>query len=321
MPSSHKKQTGGRKIWLPCGETSIFALNFTSSNSPVIIRAELSSLNSLKVWGEGQKPHHNIALLAGLGRRHHGGQTLWPLYCMGKLWSSQGCFCGGSGWETDCLHLQWDQLALCPSMAAWGHSPCTTPQGWALGHPTSERGRGGPLWLDQQLEVCQLLVASPQVIYPVGLNGHDEPIITSLPEPLASGVSLTTGESIYLDIDIPSSPVEEPDQKIPLLGEVSTIVVASPHKSPLKSEGSMTMKVSNLLSQAMLETSSCRSKHSSPRKPNPMVVPMTPSQKPEGPLWPVNTSSQESVEAAEASLEDIPAGISPIAAVSRTWKC
>ena len=49
-----------------------------------------------------------------------------------------------------------------------------------------------------------------------------------------------------------------------------------------------------------------------------MLVPTTPLQKPEGPLWPVNTSSQMSIEVMEASLEDIPASISPIAAVSRT---
>ena len=49
-----------------------------------------------------------------------------------------------------------------------------------------------------------------------------------------------------------------------------------------------------------------------------MVVPMTPPQKLEGPLQPVDTFSQASIEVAEASLEDIPASISPIAAVSRT---
>ena len=49
-----------------------------------------------------------------------------------------------------------------------------------------------------------------------------------------------------------------------------------------------------------------------------MVVPMTPTQKPEGPLQPVNTSSQVSIEAVEASLEDISTSISPIAAISRT---
>ena len=90
-----------------------------------------------------------------------------------------------------------------------------------------------------QLEVCQLLATSPQVIYPIGLNGQDKPIITSLPEPLASSISLPTGKPIYLGIDIPSPPMEEPDQKIPPLGEVSTIIVASPHKSPPKLEGSL----------------------------------------------------------------------------------
>ena len=46
------------------------------------------------------------------------------------------------------------------------------------------------------LEVHQLLVSGLQVAYPIGLNGHEEPIITSLPESLANGISLTGGESI-----------------------------------------------------------------------------------------------------------------------------
>ena len=150
------------------------------------------------------------------------------------------------------------------------------------------------------------------------MNGHDKPIITTVPALLASGVSLTTSEHIYLGIDIPSPPVEEPDQMIPSLGEVSTILIASPHKSPPKLEGSMTTEVSNLLSQAVLEASSCETKHSSPRRPTPAVVLMIPPQEPKGQLQPVETSSQVSVEEAEASLEDIPTGISPIAAVSRT---
>ena len=57
-----------------------------------------------------------------------------------------------------------------------------------------------------QLEVCQLLAAGPQVIYPIGLNGHDEPIITTLPELLDSSISLIACEHIYLGIDIPSPP-------------------------------------------------------------------------------------------------------------------
>ena len=62
-----------------------------------------------------------------------------------------------------------------------------------------------------QLEVHQLLISGWQVTYPIGLNGHEEPIITSLPKSLANGVSLTGGKSIYLEIDIPQCLAEEPD--------------------------------------------------------------------------------------------------------------
>ena len=82
-----------------------------------------------------------------------------------------------------------------------------------------------------QQEVCQLLITIPQIVYPMGLNGCDEPVIIHLLELLASGVSLTASKPVFLEIDILPSPVEKPDQKVPPLGEASTIMVASPHKS------------------------------------------------------------------------------------------
>ena len=80
----------------------------------------------------------------------------------------------------------------------------------------------------------------------------------------------------------------------------------------------MTTEVSNLLCQAVLEVSSCESEHSSPKRPTTAVVLMTQSQKPDGPLQSVNTSSQASIEEADSSLEDIPTNISQIAAISRS---
>ena len=62
-----------------------------------------------------------------------------------------------------------------------------------------------------QLEVCKLLVPGQQVAHPIGLNGCEEPIITSLPESLANGISLTRGKSIYLEINTPQSLAEELD--------------------------------------------------------------------------------------------------------------
>ena len=152
-------------------------------------------------------------------------------------------------------------------------------------------------WISQ-LEVCQLLATSPQVIYPIGLNGHDEPIITTLPELLDSGISLIVSKHIYLGINIPSFPVEEPDQKMLPLEDIPTILVTSPPKS----EGSMTTEVRNLLSQAALEASSCESQHSSPRRPTTAVIFMSSPQKPEDLPWPANTSSQASINEGEASL-------------------
>ena len=52
-------------------------------------------------------------------------------------------------------------------------------------------------WISQ-LEVCQLLSAGPQVIYPVGLNGCDQSVTIDLPELLHSGSSITTDEHPHL---------------------------------------------------------------------------------------------------------------------------
>ena len=79
-----------------------------------------------------------------------------------------------------------------------------------------------------QLEVCQLLISGLQVAYPVGLYGWEDPIITSLPESLANGISLTECGSIYPEVNILQAMVEEPDQKALPLGRCSSILIASP---------------------------------------------------------------------------------------------
>ena len=62
-----------------------------------------------------------------------------------------------------------------------------------------------------------------------------------------------------------------------------------------------------------MKVSSCESEHSSSRKITTVAVIMSPPQKMEVSLQPIDSSSQASVEQAEASLEDIPTNISPIA--------
>ena len=243
---------------------------------PCYSQVELSFLNGLKVYGEGQKPHHDIAFLLvqveeAMGDIHYGLSIVWVYPSQVRAASMEeavrkltACTSSGTDWP---YTLVWLHKGTC-------HAPL--PKEGHLGILPWRGAEAAPCVWISQLKVYQLLVTSPQVICPIGLNGHDKPIITSLPELLASSISLTTGKPIYVGIDILSPPVEELNQKIPPLGEVSTIMVASPHKSPPKSEGSMIIEVRNLLSWAVLETSSCRSEHLSPRRPTPVAVPTTP---------------------------------------------
>ena len=176
-----------------------------------------------------------------------------------------------------------------------------------------------------QLEVCRLLVSGLQVNHPVGLNGHEEPIITSLPESLANSVSLTRGISVYLEIDIPQPMAEEPDWKALPIGRCSTIIITSTLKTtPLKLERevSMTMEVRSLLSWVMLHTSGHGSGNLTPKRPNPVVILTPPPHKLKELPKPVDTSSQVStlddVEMAEVSLEGVSTTISPIAVTPRS---
>ena len=96
-----------------------------------------------------------------------------------------------------------------------------------------------------KLDVHHFLSTSSQVVYPSGLNGHDEPIITTLPELLSSSISIITSKHPYLEINIP--PKEESDTKVLPIGEASIIQTTNPCQSPPKLEGSMTTEVNDLV--------------------------------------------------------------------------
>ena len=194
------------------------------------------------------------------------------------------------------------------------HSPRTST--WAS--YLRERWRKPPCGQISQLEVHQLLAAGPLVIYPWWTHYNHFTWATGQLTCYLLNILPHSKWTCLPEDWCPFTPHGETRPMMPPLGKVSTLLIASPHKSPPKSEGSMTTEVSNLLSWAVLEASSCELECSSPRRPTTAAVLMTPPQKPEGLLQAVDTSSQVSIEEAEASLEDIPTNISPIAAISRS---
>ena len=278
-------------------------------HSPV----ELISVSSFKVWGNIQSPHCDMAyLLVCLGNTTEERQ-----YGVSLIWVNP------HQTRTSTMEEVVEKLASCPSsgtdwsyvLAQWyeGSSHVPLPKGKHLGILLQGEVERTPCGQISQLDVCQLLSTGPQVVYPTGLNGHREPIITTLPEPLSSSMSVIASEHSYLEINIP--PNGESDTKVLPIGEVSIIQATNLHNPPPNPESSITAKVNHLLDQAMAEASSHESELSSLEKVTEGVATTSPPQKLEVTISPANTSSQTSMEEEEGSLEDISANISPIAAI------
>ena len=116
-------------------------------------------------------------------------------------------------------------------------------------------------WISQ-LEVCQLLSARLQVIYPMGLNGGNQSVIIDLPRLLHSGSSVSTDEHPYIKIDIPSpTPKEQDHANLPLGRVHATLAVAMP-KTPWKPRVTLMTEVGDLLTRGMTEDYDCEPEHS-----------------------------------------------------------
>ena len=129
-------------------------------------QVELSSLKQPQSWGEGQKSHHDITFLLvqvenAMGDRHYGLSIIWAdpsqvraasfEEAVGKL---TACTSSGTNWP---YTLVWLHKGTC-------HTPF--PKDGHLGILPQRGAEATPCGEISQLEVCQLLAASPQVIYP-----------------------------------------------------------------------------------------------------------------------------------------------------------
>ena len=286
-----------------------------------ITQSEFSSLTGLKAWQDKEKFHNDIAFLLvsakeeATGDRKYNLSTIWMNPCQARVYSMEEAVKELTSWVSSRPNWPYALVQLNEDTC---HVPL--PKEGHLGILPEGGTDNTACRRISQLEVHQLLLLGLQVAYPVGLNGHKDPIITSLPKSLANGISLTGGRSIYLEVNIPQPMAEELDQKALPLGAHSSILIASPLKTtPMKPERevSMTMEVRSLLSWVMLDMSGHMSGNSTPKRPNPVVIFTPPPHKLRDLSRPVDTSSQVStpddVEMAEASLAEVPTTMSPIA--------
>ena len=193
------------------------------------------------------------------------------------------------------------------------HTPL--PKDRHLGILPQGKAEESPYGQISQLEVCQLLSAGPQVIYPVGLNGGNQLVTITLPEPLHSGSSITTNKHPHIRIDIPLLFPKESEHTTLPLGRGHTMPLATTPQTPWKPRISLMAEVNDLLKWGMADDSSHNTEHSSSEKAAAAEAVISPSHKVEVPAPPIDTSSQASLEEGEASLESNPVNVSLNAAV------
>ena len=151
------------------------------------------------------------------------------------------------------------------------------------------------------------------MVYLEGLNGHQMPVIMTLPESLSNGLTILEGETTFLQVDHSQSTTQEQEPKaLSPGGGLSPTLEASPTRAfPPKVEGqiSMTMEVSELLSWVALDTSGLASRSSNPKRPESLALATLLPLKLEDSARLVDTSSevgtQEDAVMVDPMLEEI----------------
>ena len=217
-----------RALW---GSLSICPL-LDHVDLPYHMVGELLSISCLKVWGDTQKPQNGMAYLLlrvedtsevegyGIALVWISPHQAWASIMEEALGILSTCISSGPNWP----------YVLTQLYEGTNHVPLPKDKHLSI----LPQGKAESLcgWISQ-LEVCQLISAGLQVVYPLGLNGGNQSVTIDLPELLHSGSSVTTDEHPYIKIDIPSPTPEEQDGANPPLGGVhATLAVAMPKWSP-----------------------------------------------------------------------------------------
>ena len=208
---------------------------------------QLLSISHLKIWGDTQKPHNDMAYILV----HTGDASGTESYGLALVWISphqaqastmeeaigtlSACISSGPDW---------------PYVPAWlyeGSNHTPLPKDKHLGILPKGKVEESPYGQISQLKVCQLLSAGPRVIYLVGLNRCNQPVTIDLPEPLHNSSSVTTDKHPHLRIDIPILFPGDPECTTLPLGGVHAIPTATTPKTPWKPRISLTAEVDDLL--------------------------------------------------------------------------
>ena len=286
-----------------------------------IIHLELSSLTSLKAWGDAERFCSDIAFLLDLTKEGAVGDRV---YSLSMIWVNPYQA------RVSTVEEAVKQLtALVSTRPDWSY-PLVWLNRDAHHVPLPREGHLSILMEGStssatcrrvsQLEVCQLLSSGSQVTYLAGLNGCEVPVIASTPESLAKGTNLLGGEPIYLKVDIPQSIVGAKTQSAALWQSLLFHPDCTSHQgSPAngRRRGQHDHGGERAPIPGRIRHIWTHIRNSTAKRLQPMVLVSSLPTKPEDFPWSVDTSSQVSAlddaEMKDATLEEIPAASSPTA--------
>ena len=192
-----------------------------------VTQSELTSHTCLKVWGDAERFHSDVAFLLVLLEE---GVAEEKVYGLAMVW----------------VHPYQARVSILDSTAEQHNQLASTGPNWpyalvwlngdACHVPLPKEGHLNILAEEctshvsyrriQQLEVHQLLT---QVVYPEGLNGCQVPVIMTLPESLSQGMTMLEGRSTFLQVDLSQSTTKAQEPKAtPQGGGLSPTPTSSP---------------------------------------------------------------------------------------------
>ena len=273
---------------------------------------ELDSISHLKIWGNTQSPHQNMAyLLVQIddtpNAKIYGMALVWVSLLQTKVSSVVEALeilttfaFEGSDWPYILIQLY----------EGANHMPLLENKHLSV---LCKEQTGGPSGQVSQLKIHQLLSTGQLVIFPMELNGGDQAVTINLSGPLHTGASVTNNEHPCIEVNIPLPTMEEGGCTMPPQGEQHDALTVTIPKTQWKPRITLTEEIHELAARGMTDNYDRESEHSVAANHTTQVE-ASPPQGMEEPVLPLDTSSQTSVEGTEASVESNPAEATLVAA-------
>ena len=302
-----------KTLW---GSLSICPL-MTCIRLPHHTAEELDSISHLKIWGNTQSPHQDMAYLLVRvdntpNAKIYGMALVWVSLLQTKASSVVEALeilttfaFEGSDWPYTLIQLY----------EGANHMPL--PENKHLGVLCQEQMESPSRWVSQ-LKIYQLLSARQLVIFPMELNGGDQAVTINLLGPLHTGASVTNNEHPCIEVNIPLPTTEEGGCATLPRGEQHDALTVTIPKTPWKPRVTLTGEIHELAVRGMTDNYDWESEHSVMADYTTQAEASLP-QGMEEPVLPLDTSSQTSVEGMEASVESNPAEATLVTAAHSSW--